>query len=245
MFKEGFFKKLLYFTLNLVKVVALICITKYVYLYMTLDELGRQQRTDKSTHKFLEVYDLEFNHLRDRPVNILEIGVLLGSSLRMWKDYFSNGVIHGLDKADKTQFIEERILIEQGDQGKIEDLNNVFKNKQFNIIIDDGGHTMIQQQRSLSCLLDRVTKDGYYVIEDLHTSYLHRQKTHNPTNCKTTLNLLYELSIFDPIHIENFLPYFTGYEISPQEILNIYKKISCIKLCFTNRKSATSIIRKK
>ena len=39
----------------------------------------------------------------------------------------------------------------------------------FDIIIDDGGHTMKQQQISLGILFFAVKSGGYYVIEDLHT----------------------------------------------------------------------------
>jgi len=39
-----------------------------------------------------------------------------GNSLRMWKDYFPNSTIHGLDLYDKSALAEARITIHQGDQ---------------------------------------------------------------------------------------------------------------------------------
>lgn len=42
----------------------------------------------------------------------------------------------------------------------------------FDIIIDDGGHTMNQQRTSFIALLPLVRSGGYYVIEDLETSYM-------------------------------------------------------------------------
>jgi len=42
----------------------------------------------------------------------------------------------------------------------------------FDIIIDDGGHTMNQQKTSFLNLLSLVRPGGIYVIEDLETSYL-------------------------------------------------------------------------
>tara|TARA_R100001224_G_C3937969_1_gene121205 strand:- start:252 stop:626 length:375 start_codon:yes stop_codon:yes gene_type:complete len=41
--------------------------------------------------------------------------------------------------------------------------------RDFDLIIDDGGHTMRQMQVSLTMLLDAVKSGGYYVIEDLHS----------------------------------------------------------------------------
>ena len=43
---------------------------------------------------------------------------------------------------------------------------------QFDIIIDDGGHTMNQQKTSMITLLPIVRSSGIYVIEDLDTSYV-------------------------------------------------------------------------
>ena len=49
-----------------------------------------------------------------------------------------------------------------------------FKARQrpFHIIIDDGGHTMTQQKTSFLSLFSLVRPGGFYVIEDLETSYM-------------------------------------------------------------------------
>jgi len=44
----------------------------------------------------------------------------------------------------------------------------------FDIIIDDGGHTMEQQRVSLDVLWGSVVPGGIYFIEDLATSYIPR-----------------------------------------------------------------------
>jgi len=41
----------------------------------------------------------------------------------------------------------------------------------FDVIVDDGGHTMKQQITSFTYLLPKVRSGGVYVIEDLLTSY--------------------------------------------------------------------------
>ena len=49
-----------------------------------------------------------------------------------------------------------------------------IKNKRgyFDVIIDDGGHTMSQQITSITHLLPKMRSGGLYVIEDLETSYM-------------------------------------------------------------------------
>jgi hypothetical protein len=42
----------------------------------------------------------------------------------------------------------------------------------FDIVIDDGGHTMNQQRVSLEKLWQIVKPGGYYFIEDLQTSFM-------------------------------------------------------------------------
>ncbi|CAF0857741.1 unnamed protein product [Adineta steineri] len=60
-----------------------------------------------------------------------------------------------------------------GSQDDIAVLNNV-KSAQgyFDVIVDDGGHSMNQQITSFVQLLPKVKSEGIYVIEDLLTSYM-------------------------------------------------------------------------
>jgi hypothetical protein len=46
----------------------------------------------------------------------------------------------------------------------------VWNNPVFDIIIDDGGHTVKQQRVSVETLWSSLKSGGYYIIEDLHTN---------------------------------------------------------------------------
>jgi len=60
-----------------------------------------------------------------------------------------------------------------GSQDDVSVLKNVSSNQgTFDVIIDDGGHTMNQQITSFNNLLPKVKSGGIYVIEDLLTSYM-------------------------------------------------------------------------
>ena len=58
-----------------------------------------------------------------------------------------------------------------GDQSKVEDVQKCIESEKFDIILDDGGHTMKQQQVTFGVLLDQVKPGGYYILEDLHTPF--------------------------------------------------------------------------
>lgn len=127
---------------------------------------------------YFEIYERHFSRfLNKENVSILEIGVYDGGSLEMW-DYFFDGKakIVGLDINPDClklqQHFGDNVTIELGDQADVEYWND-FKERygEFDIILDDGGHTMNQQIVSFDCMYDHVKEDGVYMVEDTHTSY--------------------------------------------------------------------------
>ncbi len=141
-----------------------------------LSRIGAQYGTDKVSHGFCTFYDRHLRALRKRIAKVLEIGIFGGSSLYMWRDYFPNAVIHGLDLGLVKLDSVDRINTYVGDQKDRETLQDVVDaaGTDFDLIIDDGGHTMAQQQTSLGFLFPHVRPGGYYVVEDLHTSFMQR-----------------------------------------------------------------------
>jgi hypothetical protein len=105
--------------------------------------------------------------------NVLEIGVYNGGSLRLLQSYFPNTNIYGMDLDTPKYFNPNdkfKILIgNQENREELEDAVAVIDNE-LDLIIDDGGHTMKQQQISFGCLFKHLKKGGIYIIEDLHTS---------------------------------------------------------------------------
>jgi hypothetical protein len=92
----------------------------------------------------------------------------------MWKNYFGNKAkIYGIDIDPRCkQLEEENIKIFIGSQSDKNFLKDVLKElPDLDILIDDGGHTMVQQIVSFEMLFDKVKPNGVYLCEDLHTSY--------------------------------------------------------------------------
>jgi hypothetical protein len=96
-----------------------------------------------------------------------------GGSIATWLDYFPSVQVVGIDNdATCKQFEQNGAKIYIGSQEDSDFLRDVEKKEgPFDIVIDDGGHTMKQQITSFSTLYPLLKDDGMYVIEDLHTSY--------------------------------------------------------------------------
>jgi len=135
------------------------------------------QNTERVIYKwahYFEIYDRHFSKYRDKDIVLLEIGTFNGGSLQMWKNYFGDRAkIYGIDiNPNCKQVEEENITILVGSQS---DRNFLKKVKAeippIDILIDDGGHTMLQQIVSFEELFAHVKPDGVYLCEDMHTSY--------------------------------------------------------------------------
>lgn len=142
-----------------------------------LNDIGLKYNADKSSrfHHYLDFYEKQ---LPDQSFKgrLLEIGVMDGLSMRMWRDYYPNAETVGIDIKDMEHLYNDdwqvprsvKLLNVNGTIEKpVRDLGN------FDIIIDDGSHYMHDQQRSFELLYySQLNKGGYYIIEDLWTSHI-------------------------------------------------------------------------
>ena len=123
---------------------------------------------------YFEIYDRHFARFRGTDVHVVEIGVAHGGSLQMWKQYFGpKAHIYGVDVEPTVKKLEEpQVKIFVGDQSNAAFLESlVAEIPRIDILIDDGGHTMLQQEVTFRTLFPHVSPDGVYLCEDLHTSY--------------------------------------------------------------------------
>jgi hypothetical protein len=142
---------------------------------MNLTELGTACGTDKVGHRYTPLYEGYLGHLRNEPITLMEIGVHLGYSLKMWEAYFTKGLICGVDNctlisADQLKSMSVgRIKTFVADQAKRDQLQKAVQEigQDFDIIVDDGYHYQEHQQISLAFLFPFLKKGGVYVVEDL------------------------------------------------------------------------------
>jgi len=140
----------------------------------TLEQISANYRSDKGLvyHNYLEIYEKYFSKYRTKLNTFLEIGLWEGESIRMWREYFETGNIVGADILDLSHIKLPNTQIHICDQSDRNDLENLIKKtySEFDIIIDDGGHMMHQQQITLGSMFKYLKSGGIFVIEDLHTS---------------------------------------------------------------------------
>jgi len=103
--------------------------------------------TDKGLqHSYLEVYSDLFYPLKDQDINLIEIGIAHGGSLRLFCDWFTRANIIGYDIT--KEFL--RVPIERS-KLIIKDCMNFtldeFKDFPPTIVIDDGSHVLEHQLR--------------------------------------------------------------------------------------------------
>lgn len=164
------------------------------YRFGELTQLADKYKTDKGSilHRYTEVYEYFFYPLKSSARKICEIGVLEGASLEMFADYFTQAVIYGIDIKDASHLNSDRIRTFVADQSDRKQLSAFVaaNGSDFDLILDDGGHSMPQQQISFACLFKCVRPGGYYIIEDLQTSLLDGYEA-EPGEGNTTLTMIH------------------------------------------------------
>jgi predicted O-methyltransferase YrrM len=116
-----------------------------------------------------------FKDRREQVKWVFEIGIHYGPSLRMWRDYFPNAQIVGIDSDGESvenmiKANEERIRCFAADQFNEADLRDVMYrlgDPEFDLIVDDGSHESAHQIFSAQVLLPYLKRDGVYVVEDI------------------------------------------------------------------------------
>ena len=194
-------------------------------------ELGKQYKSTKDWAGFLENYSDYFKDYKDKEINILEIGIDKGESLKIWRKYFTRAKICGIDIIDIKFQIEGVDLIKanQTDEKALKEICNKYKG--FDIIIDDGGHYSKQIVISLNFLFDYLKDNGLYIVEDLQTSYFRRFGGSRINLKKKTTSMNYLKSIADSINYEhNNKPFFKSKKFDGNvKYIHFYQNVAILK----------------
>jgi len=141
----------------------------------TLNKIAQSYGTDKSSdcHNYCDKYSNYLPFKRYDKLNIMEIGVLDGQSVKTWKEYFYRSKITGVDiNPNCKQYEEDNISIEIGSQADNVFLLDVMREHgPFDMILDDGSHMNSHVIFSFEHLFQSVKSGGIYIVEDCATSY--------------------------------------------------------------------------
>jgi hypothetical protein len=136
------------------------------------------------SHSYADYYANLFRHCRKFIKNVFECGIgsnnsslvssmgaqgVPGASLRVWRDYFPNANIIGVDVDRDILFKEDRIetyYVDQTDPQSIADLWKNIHVEEFDLMIDDGLHTFEAGKILFENSIGKLSDHGIYIIED-------------------------------------------------------------------------------
>lgn len=162
-----------------------------------LCKLAEKYGTDKCP-KIFHTYTPEYYEiLKDKKhfKKILELGIgtsytmrhvtgyLPGASLRMWRDFFPEAQVYGVDIAKEAMFEDDRITTFLFDTRSEDDMKKLIETigSDVDLVVDDGPHDSTSQIRTAKILLPLLDK-AIYIIEDIKSTHrvMHHLSEYNP-----------------------------------------------------------------
>ena len=146
-----------------------------------LSSLVDNSLTDKNTtHSYLDLYSTLLSKRKESAKNILEIGIgdfteKNGGSIKLWRDYFTNATIYGLDILPIERVIDELrndsrvVLYTSTDAYNEEFFTTTFLNKniKFDFMLDDGPHTLESMLQFIKLYSQVMAPAAILMIEDV------------------------------------------------------------------------------
>jgi hypothetical protein len=131
-----------------------------------LDAIGVRHGTELSSlgRDCLTQWERFLEPLRDEAIDLLEIGVGGGASLRTWREWFPLARLVGLEARRVT--LESAIAgctIVQGSQTDFEVLRRILLNRRFRLIIDDGSRHVDDQVQTFLTLFPWLEPASVYI----------------------------------------------------------------------------------
>lgn len=163
---------------------------------------NNQKEIDKWLHYF-PVYERHFSDWRNKTLVFWEIGVQSGGSLQMWQRFFGpSAIIIGIDiDPECAKHSEDNIVVRIGNQTDKAFLQSIVDDfGPPDIILDDGSHVMSDILETFMYMYPLLSKNGVYMVEDLHTAYDERFGG-NMNDPNTFINV--SKSIIDDLNAEH------------------------------------------
>lgn len=173
---------------------------------MSLEDFADNDRTDKNTlHSYLPLYNKLLFGKKQTAINVLEVGIRDGGSIKLWHDYFTTATIHGIDTMRKDDIWDElknnsRIILHtSSDAYNPNFFKEAFLDKglKFDMLLDDGPHTLESMIYFIQLYSQVMTDDGILVIEDVQS-----------------MDWLPVLEQYTPDHLK---PYIQMYDLRPNK----------------------------
>ena len=150
---------------------------------MSLEELVDSGKTDKNTrHSYLPLYQKLLESKKETAKNVLEVGVgdfgeKNGGSIKLWRDYFTNATIYGLDILPINRVMDEllnddRVILYMSCDAYNADffkMHFLDRNIKCDFMLDDGPHNLVSMKKFINLYSQIMTDDGILIIEDVQS----------------------------------------------------------------------------
>ena len=123
---------------------------------------------------YFQVYEELLSKYRNKKITFVEVGVLNGGSLFMWRDFFGpEARIIGVDfNPLAKRWEEDGFEIFIGSQSSPDFWRDFFSSiGMVDVLLDDGGHTNEQQIVTTHQSIPFIKDGGLLIVEDVHASY--------------------------------------------------------------------------
>ena len=183
-----------------------------------LCKLGKKYQTNKSSinidgHRsgYTSFFTLLFSSLRDKKINIAEIGIEKNGSIKLWREYFKKASICGFEfdkkkiEIAKSQNLKKTKFYEIN----VHDKNSIYsafsKTKlKFDIIIDDSTHLFDDQIRVIENSFNFLKTNGIMIIEDIFRLRDDYQEHKYFNKLARVKKYFHEIFFIDTKHVNNF-----------------------------------------
>ncbi len=147
----------------------------------------------RKKHGYAEVLEKNLNEIREKNIDILEIGTAKGDGLASFYFYFPKSSLIGIDNNPfRIRYKSKRIrniYCDISSKNIMKNLTNHL-NKKFDLIIEDCSHLLMDQ---INCFVENfknLKEKGIYIVEDLNFPEIH--KKYNPTDESINLKVIFQ-----------------------------------------------------
>ena len=146
----------------------------------------------RQEHGYEDAYQENLKEIKNRNIDILEIGTAKGDGLASFYFYFPNSILIGVDNNPfRIRYKSKRIRTIYSDISSKNVMSNLTNHlsKKFDLIIEDCSHLLVDQ---IICFVENfknLKENGIYVVEDLNFPEIHEK--YNPTAESINLKVIF------------------------------------------------------
>jgi len=147
---------------------------EYLFNYYGTDKANFWGEDKTKGHGYTKFYEKHLFPLKEKKINLLEIGSFSGASAASFSKYFQKSSIFCIDiNISNFKYSSKNINVFGMDASNYKSIFNFYKKINitkdenfFDIIIDDGSHKLSDIFFSINIFFKNLKKGGFYIIED-------------------------------------------------------------------------------